>query len=142
MWAWESTEFHGKRIRTAVVSEGTTNRYLFQSRADFYVFEETGQDRAAFRADGGGDDHAVGFDAAEFAGREIGDYGDFATDKGFGFVKLRDACADLADFGADVYGELQEFVGAYDAFGGFDLTYAHFDFGEIFDADFFAGAAR
>ena len=54
---------------------------LAESRADFDVFVgETGQDGAAFGADGGGYDHAVGFDAAEFAGGQIDDYGDLAAD--------------------------------------------------------------
>ena len=37
---------------------------LLQAGADFDVFGETGEDGAAFGADAGGDDHAVGFDAA------------------------------------------------------------------------------
>src|SRR5579863_10271121 len=75
---------------------------LLKTGADFYVFGEAGQDRATFRADGGGDDHAVGFDAAKFARSEIGDDGDFPADERFRLVILGDAGADLADFGADV----------------------------------------
>src|SRR5580704_7979758 len=108
---------------------------LFQAGADFDVFGEGGEDGAAFGADAGGDDHAVGFDAAEFARGEVGDDDDFAVDQFFGLVELCDAGADLADLGADVYGELEQFVGADDALGGFDLADTHFDFGEIFDAD-------
>ena len=37
---------------------------LLQAGADFYVFGEAGEDGAAFGADAGGDDHAIGFDAA------------------------------------------------------------------------------
>jgi hypothetical protein len=40
---------------------------LLQASADFYVFEKARQDGAAFWAHGGGDDHAVRFDAAKFA---------------------------------------------------------------------------
>src|SRR5260370_26930848 len=43
---------------------------LLQARADFDIFVgETGEDRSAFGADGGGNNHSVGFDAAEFARR-------------------------------------------------------------------------
>src|SRR5947209_6402306 len=80
---------------------------LLEPGAYFYVFGEGGQDWAAFGADAGGYDHAVGFDAAKFARREVDDDHDFAADKGFGLVVLGDAGADLADFGADVYGELK-----------------------------------
>src|SRR5580698_3166365 len=108
---------------------------LFQAGADFDVFGEAGEDGAAFGADAGGDDHAVGFDAAEFARGEVGDDDDFAVDQFFWLVELRDAGADLADFGADVDGELEQFVGADDALGGFDLADAHLDFDEIVDTD-------
>src|SRR6266446_3898173 len=76
---------------------------LLQSGADFDVFVgETGENGAAFGAN-------------QF----------------FRFVELRDAGADLANLGADVHGELQQFVRADDAFGGLDLPDAHFDFGKI-----------
>src|SRR6185369_518868 len=116
---------------------------LLEAGADFYVFGEACQDGAAFGADAGGYDHAVGLDAAEFARGEVDDHYYFAADQGLWLVVLGDASADLADFGADVYGELEELVGADDAFGGFHLAYAHLDFGEIFDADFFGwGGSR
>src|SRR6266852_3280507 len=95
---------------------------LLQSGTDFDVFVgETGEDGTAFGADGGGNDHAVGFDAAEFARREIHDHGDFAADQFFGFVELRNARTDLANLRADVHGELQQFVRADDALGSLDL---------------------
>src|SRR4029077_20978996 len=108
-----------------------------QAGADFDVFiGETGQDGAAFRADGGSDNHAVGFDAAEFARGEVDDDGDFAADQFFRFVELRDAGANLANLGADIHCEVQQFVRADDAFGGLDLADAHLDFSEVLDADF------
>ena len=79
---------------------------LFQARADFHVFQETGENGAAFGADRSRDDHSVRFDAAKFARSEIGDHGYFAADQFFRLVVLRDAGADLADFRADVHGEL------------------------------------
>src|SRR5882724_509450 len=116
---------------------------LLQSGTDFDVFVgETGEDGAAFGADGGGDDHAVGFDAAEFARREIHDDRDFAADQFLGFVELRDAGANLADLGANVHGEFQQFISAYDTLGGLDLPDAHFDFGKILDANFLRGGGR
>jgi hypothetical protein len=42
---------------------------LFQARAHFYIFQKSGENRSSFRADGSRDDHPVGFDSAEFAGR-------------------------------------------------------------------------
>ena len=107
--------------------------------AHFHVFGEARQNRAPFGADGGGDDHAVRFDSAKFARREIGDDGNFSADERIRFIELRDAGADLADFGADVYREFQQLVSADDSFSGFDLAHAHFDFREVFNADFLAG---
>ena len=137
--SYETSEICRCSRRFRLCHDCMTERHLFQACADFHVFGKAGEDGAAFGADGGGDDHAVGFDAAKFARSEIDDDGDFAADQFFRFVELRDAGADLADFRADVHGELQEFVGADDALGGLDLADAHFDFGEILDADFFAG---
>src|SRR6266851_7217030 len=110
---------------------------LLQAGADFDVFVgEASKDRAAFGTYGRGDDHAVGFDATELARREIHDDGDFAADQFFRLVVLRDSGANLANLCADIDCELQQFVSADDAFGGFDLADAHLDFGEILDADF------
>src|SRR6266699_6766478 len=109
---------------------------LLQARTDFDVFVEAGEYRAAFGADGSGDDHAVGFDAAKFARRQIRDHGDLAADQFFRLVVLRDAGANLANFRADVHSQLQQLVCPDDAFGGLDLSHAHFDFGEILNADF------
>src|SRR5713101_849812 len=111
---------------------------LLQAGADFDVFVgEAGEDGAAFGADRGGYDHAVGLDAAKLAGREVHDDGDFAADQFFRLVELGDAGANLANLGADIDGELQQFVRADDAFGGLDLPDAHLDLGEVLDADFF-----
>src|SRR6266699_1329955 len=109
---------------------------LLQARTNFDVFVKAGEDGAAFGADGSGDDHAVGFDAAKFARRQIRDHGDLAPDQFFRLVVLRDAGANLANFRADVHSQLQQFVSADDALGGFDLPDAHFDLGEILNADF------
>src|SRR5467141_2824658 len=129
-------------IKWSVPSAATVGaRYivpLLQSGADLDVFVgETGEDGAAFGADGGGDDHPVGFDAAEFARREIDDDGDFAADQFFRLVVLRDAGANLANLRADAHGELQQLVRADNALGGLDLPDAHLDFGKVLDADFF-----
>src|SRR5260370_12651880 len=115
-----------------------TKKCLLQAGADFDVFVgEAGEDRAAFGAHGGGDDHAIGFHAAEFARREINDHGDFTANQFFRFVVLRDAGANLPNLGTDVHGELQQLVRAHNAFGGLDLADAHLDFSEVLDADFF-----
>src|SRR5256885_13955619 len=54
-----------------VAQEGLCQN-LLEPGADFDVFVgETCEDRAAFGADGGGDDHAVRFDAAKLARREV-----------------------------------------------------------------------
>src|SRR5260370_8854610 len=111
---------------------------LLQTGADFDVFVgEAGEDGSALGAFRGGHDHAIGFHATEFAGREVDHDGDFAADQFFRLVVLRDAGANLANLGADVNGELQQLVRANDAFGGLDLPNAHLDFGEVLDADFF-----
>src|SRR6516162_10844064 len=108
---------------------------LFQPGSHFDVFVEAGQDRAAFRADRRGDDHAVRLDAAQFAGSQIRNHGNLAADELLRLVVLRYASADLANFGANVHGELQEFVRADDALGRLDMAHAHFDFREIVDPD-------
>jgi hypothetical protein len=103
---------------------------------------KTGKNWTAFGADRGSDDHAIRFDAAKFTRCEIGDDGDFAADERFRLVILRNTGANLANFRSDVHGKLEQLVGANDAFGRFDLPHAHFDFGEILNADFFADRSR
>ena len=71
---------------------------LLEAGSNFHIFQEACQDRSSFRADRRGDDHAVGFDTAKFTWSEIRNYGDFAADQFFRFVKLGDAGADLANF--------------------------------------------
>src|SRR5262249_5429713 len=138
------SRYCGAKPHAGAASSATTKKapmavpVLPEAGADFDVFVgEAGQYGAAVGADRSGDDHAVGFDAAEFAGREVDHHGDFAADEFFRLVELGDASADLADFGADVDGELKQLVGADNALRGFDLADAHFDFGEVVDGDFF-----
>jgi hypothetical protein len=54
---------------------------LLQTRTYFYVFEETSQDGPTVRANGSGDDHAVGLDAAKLSGGEVHNDDDFAADE-------------------------------------------------------------
>src|SRR5260370_11669442 len=111
---------------------------LLQTGADFDVFVgETGEDGSAFGAYRGGHDHAIGFHATEFAGREVDHDGDFAADQFFRLVVLRDAGANLANLGADVNGELQQLVRANHAFGGLYLPNSHLAFAEVLHSDFF-----
>lgn len=111
---------------------------LLELGSDGDVFGEGGEDGfAAFG--GGGDDHAVGLEAAEFAGGEVGDDDDFAADEGFGGVGLGDAGEDLAGFRAEVDFEAKELVGFGDALGDLDLADAELDFGEVVDGDFSFG---
>ncbi len=132
MCAWESM--------SSMIAEG--DRCVLEARANFHIFQEARQNRAAFRSDSCGDDHAVGFDTAQFARSEIRNHRHFAADQFFRLVKLGDAGADLAHFRADIDGEFQQFVGARDAFGGLNLPDAHFDLGEVLNADFFRGCGR
>ena len=81
---------------------------LLQPRADFDVFVEASEDGAALGADGGGDDHAIGFDATKFARGKIDNHGDFAADERFRLVVLRDARANLPNFRADIHRELEK----------------------------------
>ena len=109
--------------------------HLLQPGSDGDAFEEGDErGRAAFEA--GGDDHALGGKAAEFAGFEIGDDDDFAADELFGLIGEGNAGDDGAGFGfADVDFEVKEFVGTFDFFGGFDFADAEVDFGEVVDGD-------
>src|SRR5260370_1294415 len=113
---------------------------LLESCADFDVFVgEASEDRAAFGADGSGDDHAVGFDATEVARREINDYGDLSADQFFRLVELGNAGANLANLRADIDGELQQFVRADDALGGLNLSDPHLHFAKLLNAVLFRG---
>src|SRR5260370_6174553 len=107
---------------------------LLQAGADFDVFVgEAGEDGAAFRADGGGDDHALGFDATQLARRDTDDSSDFAANHFFRLIVLRDASANLPNFCANVYSELQQFVRATDTLAGLTLSYTGLDLGETHD---------
>src|SRR5258708_36877454 len=80
---------------------------LLQTGADFDVFVgEAGEDGAALGTHGGGDDHAVGFNAPKFARREVDHDGDFAADQFFRLVVLRDSGTNLANLRADIHCEL------------------------------------
>src|SRR5258708_5508512 len=148
MQAWSLESYAAMTAEMGAASCATTEKECcfaqcdrspsFQSRADFDVFVgEAGEDGSAFGAYRGGDDHAVGFDAAEFAGRKINDHGDFAADQLVGLIVLGDASANLANLGANVDCELQQLVRADDALGGLDLADAHLDFSEVLNADLF-----
>ena len=104
---------------------------------------EGGEGGFAVFAGGGGEEHAVRFEAAHFAGGEVGDDDDLAADEVFGGVPLGDAGEDLAaahsGFGAEVDFEAEEFVGFGDAFGDEDPGDAEFDFGEVVDGDLGGG---
>jgi len=81
----------------------------------------------------------VGFEAAHFAGGEVGDDDDLAADEVFRGVPLGDAGEDLALFVAEVDFEAEELVGFGDALGDEDLGYAELDFYEVVDGDLGAG---
>ena len=89
----------------------------------------------------GGEEHAVGLEAAHFAGGEVGDDDDAAADEFFRGVALGDAGEDLAgrEVGAEVYFEAEELVGFGDALGDVDLGDAEFDFDEVVDGDLWGG---
>src|SRR5207253_4234297 len=68
MCAWESISSIGCMPDSGATVRARYIVPLLQSRADFDVFVgEAGEDRAAFRADGGRYDHAVGFHASKLA---------------------------------------------------------------------------
>src|SRR5712675_3466518 len=67
MWACESIKSMVSGSELLTLARALYIVPLLQASADFYVFEKARQDGAAFWADGGGDDHAVRFDAAKFA---------------------------------------------------------------------------
>jgi hypothetical protein len=104
---------------------------LAEAGAEGYVFGEGGEDGFAVVAVGGGEQHAVGFEAAHLAGGEVGDDDDAAAEEVFGGVPLGDAGEDLAALVAEVDLEAEELVGLGDAFGDDDLGYAQVDFYEV-----------
>lgn len=124
-----------REINVSVGIDQIHSAELFQPRANRHVFEETCEDGLALGPNGGGDDHAVGFNAAQFSRREVHNDYYFASDKLFGFVRGGDAGDDLAYFCADIYGELQNFVRALNAFSGFHFADAQFNFQEILDGN-------
>ena len=63
--------------------------------------------------------HAVGLDAAHLSWREVRDDHNFAADEIFRRISERDSRQHLADFVANVHGQLKQLVGALDAFRRF-----------------------
>src|SRR5208282_1775604 len=111
-------------------------RNLLQPRAYFHFLMEAREDRSAFRADRGGDDHPVGFDAAELARREVDHHNYFSPDERLWFVVLRDARTDLSDLRADIHRKLKQLVRTHDPFRGLYLAHAHLHLREVLDGDF------
>ena len=97
-------------------------KVLLESRAEGDVFAEGGEDGLATFAVRSGEQHAVGFEPAHLAGREVRDHDDAAADEVFGRVPLCYARQDLAfAVGAEVDFEAQQLVGLGDALGDEDL---------------------
>src|ERR1700736_5667127 len=117
------------------MSTGICGAALFEARAHLHLFEESGENRLAVFADGCGDDHAIGFEAAKFAWSEVGDDDDFAANEGFRLVGFGYACEDLTLFVAEIYFETKKLVGPGDPLGNHDLCDAEFDFAEVVDGD-------
>src|ERR1700730_16447488 len=113
---------------------------LLQACADFDVFGEGGEDGLAFRSYAGGYDHSVGLDTAELAWCQVHDHHHLASYQRLRFVKLRDSRANLADFAADVDGQLQQLVRTHNALRSLDLPDSHLDLREIFNRDFFGSS--
>ena len=113
----------------------TSGAFLLQSGAVGDIFEEAGESGLAFFSERGGDDHALRLDAAKFTGSEVGDDHHLAAYQRLGGVRLGDSGDDLTNFGADVDGEAQEFVGLLYLFGGEDGADTELDLEEIVDRD-------
>ena len=114
---------------------------LFEAGAEGYVFAEGGEDGFAVFSGGGGEEHAVGLEAAHLAGGEVGDDYDLFSEEFFGGVPLGYAGEDLALFVAEVDLEAEEFVGLGDALGDDDLGYAEVDLDEVVDCDLGVGVS-
>ena len=108
---------------------------LLQAGAECDVFAEGGEDGLAVFAVRGGEQHAVGLEAAHLAGGEVGDDDDVAADQFFGGVPLGDAGEDLALFVAEIDFEAEELVGLGDALGDEDAGDAEIDLDEVVDGD-------
>ena len=108
---------------------------LLEAGAEGDVFGEGGEDGLAVFAVRGGEQHAVGLEAAHLAGGEVGDDDDVAADEFFGGVPLGDAGEDLALFVAEIDFEAEELVGLGDALGDEDLGDAEVDLDEVVDGD-------
>ena len=108
---------------------------LFETRTKGDVFSKGREDGFSVFAVAGGQQHAVGFEAAHLAGGEIGDDDDAAADELFGGVELGDAGEDLTLFVAEIDFEAEELVGFGDALGDDDLGDAEVDLDEVVDGD-------
>ncbi len=108
---------------------------LFEAGAECDLFAEGGEDGFAVFAFGGGEEHAVGLEAAHLAGGEVGDDDDAATDEFFGGVPLGYAGEDLAFFVTEIDFEAEELVGFGDALGDDDFGDAEVDFHEVVHCD-------
>jgi len=77
-------EFHWRNLAIGAQHAAPYKENAYFKRAPISMSSSGKPARTGgLRGDGGGYDHAVGFDAAELAGREIHDYGDFAADQFF-----------------------------------------------------------
>ena len=118
-----------------MAGESSCHSSLLEAGAEGDVFAEGGEDGFAVFSVAGGEEHAVGLQAAHLAGGEIGDDDDFAPDQLFGGVPLGDAGEDLAGFVAEIDFEAEKLVGFGDALGYDDFGYAEVDLDEVVDGD-------
>lgn len=122
----------GLSLRCEVLSgDGCAGGDFFAGREDDDVLEFFAIEHA------GGEEHAVGFFAAEFAGCEIDDDDDLFADECFGFVAATDTGADLTvPKLAEVDLDFEETVGIGMRFTFDDGGDAEVDFGEVIVDDF------
>jgi hypothetical protein len=120
------------------IAKGKSSHWLsilFEAGSEGNIFEESGENRGAMFSEGGGDDHAIGLEAAHLAWSEVGDDDDFAADELFGLVELGDPGEDLALFVAKIDFKTEELVSLGDALGDDDLGDAEVDLDEVVDGD-------
>jgi hypothetical protein len=109
-------------------------RFLFHSGAGFAVAIGAEEDDAVGVA--GGQQHAVGFFAAEHGFLEVVDHDDLAADELLGGVVGANARYDLLLFVADLDLEEHEFVGVGMFAGGRNGGDAEVDLGKVVVSDF------
>ena len=93
-------------------------------------------------ATGGGEHHALTFQAAQFGGGQVGDDDDLLADKLFRCVVVSDAGADLPLLGAEIDMQHQQFVGIGMGLSGGDRRNLELDLFKIVDGDFFRRGFR